>query len=84
MRIKVDKKEYELLLERVKALEGKIQDENFSLFENWKFTRETLYDMMKSYFETQCITTIVKRDKEQIIGELKKRTMDNLFKGGEE
>ena len=80
MRIKVDKKEYEALLERVKKLEEKIQDENFDLFENWKFTREALYDLMRSYFETQCITTIVKRDKEQIIGELRKQALDNIFK----
>ena len=80
MKIKVDKKEYELLLERVKRLEDKVQEEDFDLYENWKFTRETLYDMMKSYFETQCITAIVKRDKEQIVGEVRKQALDNLFK----
>lgn len=80
MKIKVDKKEYEALLERVKKLEEKVQDESLDLFENWKFTRETLYDLMKSYFETQCITTIVKRDKDQIIGEVRKQALDNIFK----
>ena len=83
MKIKVDKKEYELLLERVKRLEDKVQEEDFDLYENWKFTREALYDMMKSYFETQCITAIVKRDKEQIVGEVRKQALDNLFKESE-
>lgn len=80
MKIKVDKKEYESLLKRVKELEEKVQDEHFDLFENWKFTRETLYELMKSYFETRCITAIVKRDKEQIIGEVRRQAMDNIFK----
>lgn len=83
MKIKVDKKEYELLLERVKRLEDKVQEEDFDLYENWKITREALYDMMKSYFETQCITAIVKRDKEQIVGEVRKQALDNLFKESE-
>lgn len=80
MKIKVDKKEYELLLERVNKLEKKVQEEHFSIFENWKWTRETLYKMMEDYFKTQCITTIVKRDKDKIIGEVRKHAIDNIFK----
>lgn len=80
MKIKVDKKEYEALLERVKKLEGKVQDESFDLFENWKWTRETLYKMMEDYFKNQCITAIVKRDKDEIIGEVRRQAIDNIFK----
>ena len=83
MKIKVDKEEYERLLERVAKLEEEIRDENFSVFENWKWTRETLYEMMEGYFKSQCISVMVKRDKDQIIGEVRKNAMDNLFKEGE-
>jgi L-alanine-DL-glutamate epimerase-like enolase superfamily enzyme len=80
MKIKVDKKEYEDLLERVESLEEKVRDEHSVIFENWRWTRETLYKMMEDYFKTQCITTIVERDKDKIVGEVRKQAMDNLFK----
>ena len=80
MKIKVDKEEYERLLERVLELEDKVRDERSSLFENWKWTRETLYKMMEDYFKSQCISVMVKRDKDMIIGEVRKNAMDNLFK----
>lgn len=80
MKIKVDKDEYELLLERVTKLEEEIRDENFSLFENWKWTRETLYDMMKHYFNNRARTILIKRDKDKIVGELRALALDNLFK----
>lgn len=83
MKIKVDKQEYELLLERVAKLEEEIRDEKFSMFENWKWTRETLYKMMEDYFKSQCVSVIVKRDKDQIIGEVRKNAMDNIFKEDE-
>lgn len=80
MKIKVDKEEYERLLERVAKLEEEIRDEKFSVFENWKWTRETLYKMMEDYFKSQCMSVMVKRDKDIIIGEVRKNAMDNLFK----
>lgn len=80
MKIKVDKEEYELLLQRVEKLEEKVQEETFSLFENWKWTRETLQEMMEHYFSSQCINVMMKRDKDMIVGEVRKRAMDNLFK----
>lgn len=80
MKIKVDKKEYELLLERVKKLEEKVRDENFDLFENWKWTQESLLKMMEDYFSSQCINVMVKRDKNMIVGEVRKQAMDNIFK----
>lgn len=83
MKIKVDKQEYELLLERVAKLEEETRDEKFSMFENWKWTRETLYKMMEDYFKSQCVSVLVKRDKNQIIGEVRKNAMDNIFKEDE-
>ena len=80
MKIKVDKKEYEDLLKRVEALEKAVDDETGYIFENWKITRDGLYSMMRDFFETQCIVTLVKRNREEIIGEVKKRVMDNIFK----
>jgi len=80
MKIRVDKEEYTELLERVAALEKKTAEDREHIFENWQWTRESLYKMMEDYFKRKCITAIVKRDKEQIIGELKKQALDNVFK----
>ena len=43
----------------------------------------SLYEMMEDYFKSQCISVMVKRDKDMVIGEVRKNAMDNLFKGGE-
>lgn len=80
MKIKVDKEEYTELLERVAALEKKTAEDREHIFENWRWTRDSLYKMMEEYFRHKCITAIVKRDKEQIIGELKTQALDNMFK----
>lgn len=80
MKIKVDKEEYERLLEKVAKLEEEIRDEKFSVFENWKWTRETLYKMMEDYFKTKCMTIVMERDKNRIVAEVRKQAMDNLFK----
>ena len=80
MKIKVDKEEYERLLERVESLEEILNHDREFMFENWRWTRESLYEMMKDYFKSQCISVMVKRDKDMIIGEVRKNAMDNLFK----
>lgn len=84
MKIKVDKEEYERLLEKVNDLEDRLNREHESMFENWRWTREYLYKMMEDYFKTQCISVMVKRDKDMVIGEVRKNAMDNLFKEREE
>ena len=84
MKIKVDKEEYERLLEKVDYLEERLNRDRESMFENWRWTREYLYKMMEDYFKSQCISVMVKRDKDMIIGEVRKNAMDNLFKEGEE
>lgn len=80
MKIKVDKEEYERLLERVDYLEERLDRDRESMFVNWRWTRETLYKMMEDYFKSQCISVMVKRDKDMIMGEVRKNAMDNLFK----
>ena len=40
--------------------------------------------MMEDYFKSQCISVMVKRDKDMVIGEVRKNAMDNLFKEGED
>ena len=83
MKIKVDKKEYERLLARVDYLEERLVRDRDSIYNNWKWTREYLYKMMEDYFKSQCISVMVKRDKDMVIGEVRKNAMDNLFKEGE-
>ncbi len=83
MKIKVDKEEYERLLEKVDYLEERLNHDRESMFENWRWARESLYKMMEDYFKSQCVSVMVKRDKEMIIGEVRKNAMDNLFKEDE-
>lgn len=83
MKIKVDKEEYERLLEKVDYLEERLNRDCESMFDNWRWTREYLYKMMEDYFKSQCISVMVKRDKDMVIGEVRKNAMDNLFKEGE-
>ena len=80
MKIKVDKEEYELLLKRVEQLEEQLWQQTWDLFENWKWTKESVLKMMEDYFSSQCVNVIVKRDKNMIVGEVRKQAMDNLFK----
>ena len=80
MKIKVDKEQYERLLEKIDYLEERLNHDRESMFENWRWTRESLYKMMEDYFKSQCISVMVKRDKDQIIGEVRRKAMDNLFK----
>lgn len=80
MKIKIDKQEYEDLLARVESLEAKVYDDTDLLYQNWMFTRGTIREMMDEYFKTQCATVIIKRDKNKVVGELKKLAVDNLFK----
>lgn len=84
MKIKVDKEEYERLLEKVDYLEEEIRHTREHMFENWRWTRMSLYEMMEDYFKSQCISVMIKRDKDMVIGEVRKNAMDNLFKEGEE
>ena len=82
MKIKVDKEEYERLLEKVDYLEERLNRDHESMFENWRWTREYLYKMMEDYFKTKCITVVMERDKNKIVAEVRKQAMDNLFKEG--
>ena len=78
MKVRVDKEEYESLLQRVSKLEKALFDTRSELFENWHWTKQSLYDMMEDYFKTKCITTITKRNEEMVMGEMKKK-IDDLF-----
>ena len=73
MKIKVDKEEYEHLLERVEDLEK----DGFDLER-----RLRLY--VDNYFKRKCEVVMIKRDKNMIIGELRKQAIDNIFKDYEE
>lgn len=80
MKIKVDKEEYERLLQRVERLEEDVEHTCEYMFKNWSWTREELGKMMEDYFSSRCMTIVMKRDKKEIIAEVRKRIMDNLLK----
>lgn len=75
MKIKVDKKEYEDLLKRVKYLE-----ENRA--EDWKrfmWLEKRLQEYMKDFFKHKCMTVVIRRDRNEVVAEVRKKVMDNLF-----
>lgn len=80
MKIKVDKREYEELLNRVDILEKQLRDERNTLFKSWYMSREKLFQLMEDYFKAKCITVVMERDKNKIVAEVRKQAMDNLFK----
>lgn len=80
MKIKVDKKEYEYLIERVSKLEEAVDGRTGQIFDNWTWTREMLYKMMEDYFNRQCMVVMMERDKNKVIAEVRKKAMDNIFK----
>lgn len=79
MKIKVDKKEYEDLLRRVKKLE---EDRDF--YKKYLIrVYNGLEERMEDFFKHKCMTVILKRDKNEIVAEIRKQAMDNLFKEDE-
>ena len=76
----ISKKKYKSLLFRIETLEELVNDRHGAIFDNWRWTRETLYEMMSDYFKHSAEVILVHRDKDKIIGELKGKAMDNIFK----
>lgn len=76
MKIKVDNEEYERLLKRVEELEEyrKAEEERFAWLTN------NMQRRMEDYFEHKCMSVMVKRDKNMVMAEVRKKVMDNLFK----
>lgn len=76
MKIKVDKKEYEDLLKRVKELE----EDRATDWKHFMRLEESLQKRMEDFFKHKCMTVVIKRDKDEIVAEVRKQAMDNLFK----
>ncbi len=83
----ISKKKYQNLVTRIKTLEsmvgdldGMVADRHGRIFDNWTWSRETLYEMMLDFFKHNAEVILVHRDKEKIIGELKGIAVDNIFK----
>lgn len=76
----ISKKKYQNLVTRIETLEGMVADRHGRIFDNWTWSRETLYEMMSDFFKHSAEVILVHRDKEKIIGELKGTAMDNIFK----
>lgn len=79
MKIKVDKKEYEYLLKRVKRLEEGRDFDSRYLSQAYKCLEERIED----FFNYKCKVIMLKRDKNEIVAEVRKQAMDNLFKEDE-
>lgn len=77
MKIKVDKKEYESLLARVDELEGKVDRAT----DYGDIVLKRMREEINNYFENQCRMVLVKRDKNEIVAEIKNQITNNMFKG---
>lgn len=75
MKIKVDKKEYEDLLKRVKYLE----EERVADLKHFIWLEEGLQKRMEDFFKYKCMTVILRRDRNEVVAEVRKKVMDNLF-----
>lgn len=82
MKVKVDEKEYLDLIKKVDRLERAVEDREGFIFRSWELTEERLYRMMEQYFDNRTRDILFRRDRDKIIGELKKVAIDNIF--GEE
>lgn len=76
MKIKVDKKEYENLLKRVKELEEYRETEDG----RYMHVTNIFQNYMEDFFNNKCMTVMVKRDRNMIVAEVRKNIIDNLFK----
>ena len=76
MKVKVDKKEYEDLLKRVKNLEENREAD----IRHFLRLEGCMQKRMEDFFEHRCMTVMLKRDKDEIVAEVRKQAMDNLFK----
>ena len=76
MRVRVDKKEYKSLLDRVERLEEKVAHSERHVDILMKRMREEV----ERYFQEKCRLVVVKRDKEEIVAGLRKQVIDNIFK----
>ena len=76
MKIKVDKGEYERLLERVEKLEEQVKTSR----EYADHLLKTMREQLEKFFEQKCQVVMVKRDKDIIVGELRAQAINNIFK----
>ena len=77
MKIKVDKKEYESLLARVDELEGKVDRAT----DYGDIVLKRMREEIDNYFLDKCHVVIVKRNKDEIVAEIKNQITNNMFKG---
>ena len=56
-----------------------VADRQGRIFDNWTWSKGTLYEMMSDFFKHRTEVVLVHRDKEKIIGELKGIAMNNIF-----
>lgn len=76
MKIKVDKDEYEQLLKRVKELE----EDKYSDWKRIKDLTDNMQKYLEDFFKQKCISVMIKRDKDLVEAQVRKKVMDNLFK----
>lgn len=76
MKVKVDKDEYEHLLKRVKELE----EDRDSDWKRFRYMEDNMQKYLEDFFTQKCITVMIKRDKDLIEAEVRKRVTDNIFK----
>ena len=76
MKIKVDEKEYKALIARVETLEAKVElSQDYATI-----LMERMRGEIEQFFDNKCRVVMVKRDKNEIVSELRRQAIDNIFK----
>ena len=76
----ISTKKYNGLITRIDRIEEVVSDKRGEIFSAWRMEEEMLREIMDNYLEHHTKVVLVKRDKEKIIGELKKIVTNNIFK----
>lgn len=74
------RKEIEELKEQVEMLEQQQKDLEKRCTEFFRNLKLYVKESVGRYFDEKCLVVLLKRDKDEIIAQIEKKAMDNLFR----
>ena len=77
MGFRVHEEDYEELKEKISVM----QDEIAELERHYSTLKSELRELMDDYFKHECMVVMVKRNRREIIAEIRKRMEKNLLEG---
>lgn len=77
MGFRVHEEDYEELKEKISVM----KDEIAELERHYSMLKSELRELMDDYFKHECMVVMVKRDRREIVAEIRKRMEKNLLEG---